>query len=350
MDAAFLGAFVLSNYLGTTLPQPRPQPSNFHGIQARAQVATESKRLSQPSSAGHASRQQRCSSSFAFGLFAGLAAAASQRIQGRQGCDRIVVRGRNYETNIKKKKGPAERALAKITAKHLSNITKAIKAGGPDPSLNRSLARSISAAIKDRVPRATVDRRLQVMKEGKVAVDPMVFSGSGPQGAAIIVECLTDNKNRTRAEVAEAFKNASCTLGQQGCSDHCFERLGCLRFEDLDEEKVLEASMEADVEAEDIKTLENGQVEVTVLPEKYHASIDAFEAAGMEPASSEVVMRTVTEAIVSEKGTYELLHLFHELEELDDIGEVHCNAVLKEEVELQFSNYDKVIPSAKVYK
>lgn len=276
----------------------------------------------------------------------GLLTAASFR-RVRPGSDsRVVVRGRNYETNIKKKKGPAERKQARVTARHLRSIYQVLKEGGGyDPSTNKNLSRAIAAASKDNVPKDTINRRIKSVAEGTDATAEMEMSGNGPKGAAIIIQCMTDNENRTRDAVKLAFKAISCEVKPPGSCDHFFRRIGVLRFEGTDEEKVLEASMEAEAEVEDIVTLEDGNVEVITLPETFHAACTAFEGAGMEPASAERVIRTenMTEVSVNTEATYNMQRLLHELEDIDDVDVVYHNAVLEEGVELEYNAYAQVI-------
>eukprot|EP00930_Biecheleria_cincta_P025935 TRINITY_DN1837_c0_g1_i2.p1 TRINITY_DN1837_c0_g1~~TRINITY_DN1837_c0_g1_i2.p1 ORF type:complete len:364 (+),score=83.03 TRINITY_DN1837_c0_g1_i2:63-1094(+) len=286
------------------------------------------------SSAGNsASPGSRFWASLGLGL---LTAASFRRV--RPGSDsRVVVRGRNYETNIKKKKGPAERKQAMVTARHLRQIVLCIKEGGA--TSNKALDRSIKAAIKDCVPRDTIDRRIKAVVEGSDATQEMEMSGNGPKGTAIIIQCMTDNANRTRDAVKQAFKCISCEVAKPGSCEHFFRRIGVLKFEGTDEERVLEASMEAEAEVEDIVTLEDGTVEVITLQEKFHAACNAFESVGLEPASAERLVRPENQVEVGTEGTYNLQRLLHELEDLDDVGEVHHNAVLQEGVELEFSAY-----------
>eukprot|EP00913_Durusdinium_trenchii_P012466 g11702.t1 len=245
---------------------------------------------------------------------------------------RLIVRGRNYETNIRKKKGPAERKMAKLTQKHLRLIMIALKAGGPDPAANSMLDRYIRSALKDNVPRDTIDRRIKAFTEQKEAFEEVEVQGYGPGGAAVVVEAMTDNMNRTR-----------------NVGDHIFQIVGVLEFEGVDEEKVLEVSMEADAAVEDIITREDGIVEAITTTEDFHSAVTAFEGAGLaprvrpggrwrsllwkrgkegtEPSKSEVVRRVQVEAPLSHEQSYEVLKLLHQLEDCDDVGEVHHNAV-----------------------
>lgn len=261
---------------------------------------------------------------------------------------RVIVRGRNYEKNIKNKKGPAERKQAKITAKHLRMIVLAVKEGGPDPSTNTMLNRYIKAALKDNLPKDTIDRRIKAFTASKESFEEVEVQGYGPGGAALVIEAMTDNMNRTRGAIKDAFKEVNGEVKNVG--DHIFKRTGVLEFEGVPEEKVFEVSMEAGADVEDIITREDGVVEVTTLPSDFHATVTAFEEAGLEPSKSEVQRRVEVEAQLSHEQSYEVMRLLHELEDCDDIGEVHHNAKFADDCELKFGNYGAVVAYATAYK
>ncbi|CAE8613298.1 unnamed protein product [Polarella glacialis] len=339
-------AFAVSFLRGASQPRPVTLASSSPG---RPGATRGSGVVSSSTSSTAVSAVQRL---FALGL--GLLSAASfRRASGRAGFGRIIVRGRNFETNIKKKKGPAEAKQARATAKHLRNISMCVREFGANPEVNRALKRAIQAALKDNVPRDTVNNRIKLITEGKSAVSEIQISGVGPQGTAVIVECLTDNANRTRAAVKTIMKDCDIQAGNDGSVDHQFNKLGVLNFEGLTEEQVLEASIEADAEVEDIVTVEDGSaysVEVTTTPENFRGATAAFEGAGLEPVSTEIVYRGVLEVSLSEKSTYEMMKLLELLEDCDDVGEVHHNAILKEGVELKYSNYGIPLDYDKAYK
>lgn len=339
MDLVFTGlpSSVLSRSCGTSCPRQAGRP-DISVATRNGKAGDAGAILSSVATFGHRLA--------ALGL--GLTAVALRRDSRSRGDGRTIVRGRNYETNIKKKKGPAERKQAKVTAKHLRNITMAVRDGGPDPSANSMLSRFIKNALKDNVPRDTVDRRIKAFTEQKESFNELEIQGFSLGGAALIVDTMTDNTNRTRSQVTECFKEANGQVSKVG--DHIFQKVGVLEFEESDEEKVLEASMEADAEVEDIVTREDGIVEATTLPENFHSAVSAFEGAGMEPSKSEQVVRVQVEATLNHEQSYELLKLLHLLEDLDDIGEIHHNAVLADDVELKLSNYGVPLAYKSAYK
>lgn len=271
-----------------------------------------------------------------------LSAASFRRLCERTGSGRVVVKGRNYETNIKRKKGPAEMKQAKVTAKHLRFVMIALREGGSaDPDVNRQLNRAIKAAMKDNVPRDTIDKRIKSVLEKGSAMEEMTIEGYGPGGTALIVQTMTDNVPRCRMEVKEVFKDCGFEVGTPGCVATFFKHQGILRFEDADEEKVLEASMEAEADVEDIVTREDGIVEAITAPEDLSAVTAAFESVGMDPASAEAVMKPEVEKNLDQRQTYDVMRMVYMLDDLDDVGEVHTNAVYEDGVELKFSAYNQ---------
>jgi YebC/PmpR family DNA-binding regulatory protein len=247
------------------------------------------------------------------------------------------VFGRNYECNIKGKKGPAERLKAKITAKHLRNIIACCREGGPDESSNSRLSRLIKAAIRENVPRDTITRRIKALSESKDALIEMEISGIGVQGVAVVVNATTDNAVRCRQLVKEAFKSVNGKVGNDGSLSHIFRQEGVFMFEGVDEDTVMEAGMEAEVE--DVQEVD-GKWKCTTLPENFNAAMDAFDAASLEPVSSGVETVSDVPQDLNEEGTYELLRLVHLLEDLEDVDDVHHNGILQEGVELTMNQYD----------
>lgn len=255
----------------------------------------------------------------------------------RPGSGRVVVYGRNYEKNIKTKKGPREARDAKITKKHLSRIQICLQQSSGIVEGNAPLDRLIRAALKENVPRATIDNRIKKFKEEKVAIDEVIFGGYGTGGTAILVQCTSDNKNRTRTLVATAFKDAGGQMGVPGCVDNIFQKRGVLRFEGVPEDKVLEAGLEAEVE--DTIAGEDGEIQAITTPENLHSAAASFTDQGLEPKSYEHEYAVLDKRQLDEEKTYDLKYLIHLLEELDDVEDVYHNGEMVEDVELKFSPY-----------
>uniref|UniRef100_A0A7S2QCL1 TACO1/YebC-like second and third domain-containing protein n=1 Tax=Zooxanthella nutricula TaxID=1333877 RepID=A0A7S2QCL1_9DINO len=219
----------------------------------------------------------------------------------------------------------------------------AVREGGADEGTNTRLARAIKAAIRDNVPRDTVTKRIKKYIEGSEKLDPVVCSGYGPGGIAFIAECFTDNGVRTRQFVSQAIKEWSGQLGSEGAVDHLFNRHGVLKFSGVDEETLMEAGMEADVE--DFVPQEDGTFKVLTEPSKFHSAQQVFEKLNLEPDSGEVLYSPQLETEVSEQHSYELRAMIYSLEELDDVSGVTHNAKLDDShLELKFNQYGQALP------
>jgi len=277
-----------------------------------------------------------------------LLSAMALKRSGRHGSGRVVVRGRNYEKNIKQKKGPAEAKKAAVTRKHLNNIILQVREHGPDEATNHQLTRVIKSALKDNVPRSTIDARIKKFVEGKEAVEEVTFGGYSLGGAAIMVHCVTDNQNRTRTEVREVFKDASGAIGTEGCVDHLFTKQGVVCFEHVDEETIVEASLEADVE--DCKGEDDGTVIVTTLPETLQDAQKVFEDQGLEWTRSEVQFTPVMPNELNEEAKYEVHRLIYNMRDLDDVTDVYTTAVDWEDTQLKFNPYGIAEPFKRAKK
>lgn len=267
-----------------------------------------------------------------------LCAAAWRRARrGRpEGSGRVVVRGRNFECNIKNKKGPRDIAIQKMTAKHLSKIVRATReAGGIDPEQNSTLKRLIKMAIKDNVKRSAIDNRLKKLVEDKENLQDIVYSAT-VHGAGVIVECTTDNNLRTRPAVRKCFTDIGFEISSGSSCDHMFNRRGVITYKDVDEESVMEAAMEADVE--DTEAMEDGSVQVLTLPENFHSTLDVMEKQDLEAASSDVTYLPTMEVELNDDQTYHLKHIMHLLDNQDDVEEVYTNAIMTDK-ELEFDSY-----------
>uniref|UniRef100_A0A7S4QPH2 Transcriptional regulatory protein n=1 Tax=Alexandrium monilatum TaxID=311494 RepID=A0A7S4QPH2_9DINO len=267
------------------------------------------------------------------------AAAWCRPPAGRRGTGRVVVYGRNYETNIRRKKGPAELRKARIVRKHLNKIILCVRDAGADEENNAALSRTIRMALKDNVPRSTIDNRIKKFVEDKEVYNELTMGGYGAGGTAVMVQCTTDSNIRARSEVREAFKAAGGQIGTEGCVDHLFTKQGKFRFEGLDEEVLVDKFMEADIDVEDVIAKDDGSLEAITLPENFHSAAKAFEEQGLEAVESDVVFEPVMSSEPSEQNAYEVQRLLHLLQELDDVQDVHHNAILPEGQEVKFNNY-----------
>mmetsp|Transcript_105537 Transcript_105537/g.296994 ORF Transcript_105537/g.296994 Transcript_105537/m.296994 type:complete len:349 (+) Transcript_105537:98-1144(+) len=240
---------------------------------------------------------------------------------------------------LRKKAGSAN--VSRLRERHLKSIVVAIKVGGgsPDPKVNSRLDRAIKTALKDSVPRSAIDGRIKAFASGGEDVFQLTIQGYCPGGAAIMVECVGGNESAMREFVTKVFTKCGGNVGRDSCVECLFQRRGLLRFSGIGEDELLEASMGADIE--DYRLGDDGLAEVVTLPEKFHASIGAFERAGIEPSTAQMETMPMVENELGGKDAYETLRLIVLLEELDCVQTVHTNAVIPEGLELVHDFYGK---------
>lgn len=241
--------------------------------------------------------------------------------------------GHSKWANIKHRKAGQDAKRAKVFTKFIRELTVAAKLGGENVADNPRLRAAVDKALGANMTRDTIDRAIA---RGAGAADSdnleeLVYEGYGPGGVAILIETLTDNKNRTVAEVRHGFSKFGGNLGTSGSVAYLFEKKGSIVFAaESDEEKILEVALEGG--AEDMLTHTDGTLEVVTTPEAFGAVKDALNHAGLEPESSEVTMVASTEAELDLESAEVLLKLVDHLEDLDDVQNVYSNASISDEV------------------
>lgn len=229
--------------------------------------------------------------------------------------------------NIEARKGKQDAARANVFTKHARAITVAAKEGGGDPEYNASLKAAIAKAKADNMPNDNIDRAI---KKGVGAgegedYESITYEGYGPGGVAIIVETLTDNKNRTAGNVRYYFDKNNGNLGTPGCVSFMFDRKGQILIsnENAEEEALMEAALE--LGAEDFVTDEDG-FEVLTAPEDFNTVRDGLEKAGYEFVMADVKLIPQTTTALDEAGQIKSMEkLLDILEEDDDVQNVHHN-------------------------
>jgi len=167
-----------------------------------------------------------------------------------------------------------------------------------------------------------------------IVYEDVRYEGYGPGGTAVMVDCLTDNRNRTVAEIRHAFSKAGGNLGTDGSVSYMFNKIGIISYSDsVDEDTIMEAAMEAG--ADDIITHDDGSVDVMTSPEDYLSVKEAMVAAGFDPEHSEVTMDAENKTELDAKGAEKMLRLIDVLEDLDDVQDVYSNADISEDVMAQ---------------
>ena len=241
--------------------------------------------------------------------------------------------GHSKWANIQHRKNAQDAKRGKLFTKLIKKITVAARLGGSDPATNPRLRLAMDKALdanmtKDTIERAT--KRGAGELEG-VNYEELRYEGYGPGGVAIMVDCMTDNRNRTVAEVRHAFTKCGGNLGTDGSVAYLFEKQGILSYpEGSDEERVMEVALEAG--AEDVIVNDDGSIDVITDPDEYQDVRSAMTEAGLKPERSEVTMRAATAAPVDAENAPALLKLLDMLDDQDDVQNVYTNADFPDEV------------------
>ena len=239
--------------------------------------------------------------------------------------------GHSKWANIKHKKAKEDAKRGKVFTRLIRELTIAARHGGSDASSNPRLRLAITKAQAENMTKDTMERAI---KRGAgelegAQMEEIRYEGYGPGGVAVMVDCLTDNKNRTVGEVRHAFTKAGGNLGTSGSVAFQFTERGVLFFEKVaDEDAFMEVALDAG--AADLEIDENG-AEVLTAPEDYAAVYDALVAAGFTPDESEVTMRADNLSPVSADDADKVMRLIERLEDLDDVQSVYTNADFPED-------------------
>jgi YebC/PmpR family DNA-binding regulatory protein len=243
--------------------------------------------------------------------------------------------GHSKWSSIKHKKGAADAKRGKLFSKLSRAIIVAAKDGGPDPAGNLSLQNAIEKARSYSMPKENIDRAIAKgsgADADDAAFETVVYEGYGPEGVAVLVEALTDNRNRTAADVRHIFAKTGGNLGTTGAVAWQFERRGVILADasGVDEDELMLAAAEGG--AEDVE-LDGSSYQITCAPEDLAAVRAAVEAAGFTVDSAELTMIPSTTVEVADEGTAkQVLRLMDALEENDDIQEVYANFDIPERV------------------
>jgi len=239
--------------------------------------------------------------------------------------------GHSKWANIQHRKNRQDARRGKLWTKIIREITVAARAGGADPDSNPQLRLAWDKATAVNMPK---DNILRAIARGAGGADganyeEIRYEGYGIGGAAVIVDCMTDNRTRTVSEVRHAFAKHGGNLGQDGSVTYMFRHCGQFVFAPgTDEDAVMQAALEAG--ADDVETDDEGVIEVVCAPGDYAAVRDAFAAAGLTPETGAVVMKALNETELSGEEAAKMQKLLDALESLDDVQDVYTTAVLDE--------------------
>lgn len=243
--------------------------------------------------------------------------------------------GHSKWANIKHKKGKADALRGKITTKISREITIAVRMGGSDPTGNMKLKLALSKAKANNIPKDNIQRAIQKgagALEGQ-SFEEITYEGYGPAGVAMMVSCLTDNRNRTAADVRHVFSKYGGNLGATGCVGYMFQQKGVFAVSKetgVEEDDLMMIALEAG--AEDIKNEEEG-FEIVTTPDTFDAVEKALADAGIEVEMAEITMIPDTMAELSAEDAERVQKMLDVLEDLDDVQDVYHNADLPEDDE-----------------
>jgi YebC/PmpR family DNA-binding regulatory protein len=237
--------------------------------------------------------------------------------------------GHSKWANIKHRKAAADAKKGKVFTRLIKEITVAARAGGGDPDSNPRLRLSLERAREANMTKDSVTRAIQRGTgelEG-VTYEEARYEGYGVGGAAVLVECLTDNRTRTVAEVRHAFTKNGGNLGSDGSVAYLFKHCGQFVFAPgTSEEKVMDAALEAG--AEDVVANDDGSIEVLCAPNDFHAVRAALEKAGLKPELAEITLKPTNENALAGGDAQRMKSLLDALESLDDVQNVYTTAVV----------------------
>jgi len=240
--------------------------------------------------------------------------------------------GHSKWANIKFRKGAQDARRGKVFTKLIREITIAARAGGGDFTSNPRLRLAIDKAKAQSMPKDNIDRAIKrgTGELGAENFEEVRYEGYGPSGVAVMVDCLTDNRNRTVAEVRHAFSKHGGNLGADGSVGYLFTHVGLLSYASgSNEDRIMEAAIEAG--ANDVVVNEDGSIDVISAPDDFESVRDAMIAAKLEPEIAEITMRAETRAPVDLEAAETLIKLVDALEDLDDVQQVYTNADIPDE-------------------
>lgn len=240
--------------------------------------------------------------------------------------------GHSKWANIQHRKKAVDAKRGKIFTQINRLLSVAARAGGGDPTTNPSLRLAIEKANAVNMPKDNIERAIKKATgdlEG-VTYESLTYEGYAPNGVAVLVECLTDNRNRTVAEVRHAFSKFGGNLGTDGSVAYLFNKVGVLNFAPgTSEEEVMLTALEAG--ADDVVTADDGSIEVITTPEAYDDVKTALEEAGLVAENAEVTMRASIDVELDVESGEKVLKLLDALEDLDDTQDVYSNADIPDE-------------------
>ncbi|MBE3091984.1 MAG: YebC/PmpR family DNA-binding transcriptional regulator [Candidatus Atribacteria bacterium] len=241
--------------------------------------------------------------------------------------------GHSKWSTIKRKKGKADAQRGKIFTKIIRVITVAARSGGGDPETNVKLKVAIQSAKENNMPNENIEKAIKrgTGEADGVSYEEIIYEGYGPGGVAVLIEALTDNKNRTTPEVRKIFSKNAGNLGENGCVAWMFDKRGYFIFEiaKVNEDIIVDLALEA--EAEDVKS-DSENIEVMTPPENYKKFSNLIKEQNIDCLLSEVTLIPKTTVDLEGKKARQMLNLMEQLEDQDDVQKVYANFNIADEI------------------
>ncbi|MCL4120039.1 UNVERIFIED_CONTAM: hypothetical protein GTU68_041263 [Idotea baltica] len=241
--------------------------------------------------------------------------------------------GHSKWANIKHKKAKEDAKRGKVFTKLIREITVAARLGGGDKDANPRLRAAVATAFANNMSKDTVERAVAKGAGGDdgANVEEVRYEGYGPAGVAIMVDCMTDNRNRTVAEVRHAFSKSGGNLGTDGSVGYMFEKKGIISYDDsVDEDTIMEVALESG--AEDVVTHEDGSIDVITAPQDFSDVQELLVEKGFSAISAEVTFDADVKADLDVDTAEKVMNLIDKLEDLDDVQSVYSNANFTQEL------------------
>ncbi len=241
--------------------------------------------------------------------------------------------GHSKWANIQHRKGAQDKKRGKVFNKLIRELTTAARIGGAEVDSNPRLRLAMDKARAASMPRETIERAIRrgTGEDAAQNFHEVRYEGYGPGGVAVMVQCLTDNRNRTVSDIRHAFARHGGNLGADGSVGYLFNEVGLLCFAPgSDESKVMEAALDAG--AEDVVANEDGSIDVLTDPQDYERVRDTMERAGLVAGASEVTLRAATAAHLEGETAETMARMLEALEDLDDVQNVYSNADIPDEI------------------
>jgi len=241
--------------------------------------------------------------------------------------------GHSKWANIQHRKGRQDKKRGKLFTKLIREITVAARVGGADQDSNPKLRAAVEKAKSQSMPKDNIERAIAKGSGGDegINLEEVLYEGYGPGGVAILIECLTDNRNRTVAEVRHALTKYGGNLGTEGSVAYLFQQIGLISMSDVeDPDNVMEIAIESG--AEDIELNDDNSIDVLTAPTSFIDVKDSLDNENAKFEISEITMKALTEISIDRKNAESVLKLMDALEDLDDVQSVHSNAEISEDV------------------